>query len=56
MSEEQQILRITSYNVCYTKLLRGEAGDEFRYSDIVAERFETEHHKIFIESSRNNFV
>jgi len=30
----------------------GEAGDEFRYSDIVAERFETEHHKIFIESSR----
>ncbi|MDX1375925.1 MAG: N-acetylglutaminylglutamine amidotransferase [Burkholderiales bacterium] len=30
----------------------GEAGDEFRYSDIVAERFETEHHKIFIESAR----
>jgi asparagine synthase (glutamine-hydrolysing) len=30
----------------------GESGDEFRYSDIVAERFETEHHKIFIESSR----
>ncbi len=30
----------------------GESGDEFRYSDIVAERFETEHHKIFIESAR----
>jgi asparagine synthase (glutamine-hydrolysing) len=30
----------------------GEAGDEFRYSDIVAQRFETEHHKIFIESAR----
>lgn len=30
----------------------GEQGDEFRYSDLVAERFETEHHKIFIESAR----
>ena len=30
----------------------GEAGDEFRWSDIVAERFETEHQKIFIESAR----
>ena len=29
-----------------------ESGDEFVYSDLVAERFETEHHKIFIESSR----
>jgi asparagine synthase (glutamine-hydrolysing) len=30
----------------------GEAGDEFRWSDIVAERFETEHQKIWIESAR----
>jgi asparagine synthase (glutamine-hydrolysing) len=30
----------------------GESGDEFRWSDIVAQRFETEHQKIFIESSR----
>ncbi len=29
-----------------------EEGDEFRYSDIVAERFGTSHHKIFIDSSR----
>ncbi len=29
-----------------------ESGDEFRYSDLIAERFETEHHKIFIESAR----
>ncbi len=29
-----------------------ESGDEFVYSDLVAERFETEHHKIFIESAR----
>ncbi len=29
-----------------------ESGDEFQYSDLVAERFETEHHKIFIESAR----
>jgi asparagine synthase (glutamine-hydrolysing) len=30
----------------------GESGDEFKWSDIVAQRFETEHQKIFIESSR----
>ena len=29
-----------------------EKGDEFMYSDIVAERFETTHHKIFVDSSR----
>jgi asparagine synthase (glutamine-hydrolysing) len=27
-------------------------GDEFKYSDIVAERFDTDHHKIQIESGR----
>ena len=30
----------------------GEKGDEFTYSDIVAERFATEHHKIFVKSKR----
>jgi asparagine synthase (glutamine-hydrolysing) len=30
----------------------GEEGDEFRYSDIVAERFNTTHHKISIEERR----
>ncbi len=30
----------------------GEKGDEFQYSDIVAERFGTEHTKIFIPSER----
>jgi asparagine synthase (glutamine-hydrolysing) len=29
-----------------------EEGDEFRYSDVIAKRFETEHHKLFIDSSR----
>jgi asparagine synthase (glutamine-hydrolysing) len=29
-----------------------EEGDEFRYSDIIAQRFETEHHKLFVDSSR----
>jgi asparagine synthase (glutamine-hydrolysing) len=32
--------------------VNGELGDEFRYSDVVARRFETDHHRIFIESSR----
>lgn len=30
----------------------GVKGDEFQYSDIVAERFETDHHQIRIESDR----
>ncbi|WP_169946475.1 N-acetylglutaminylglutamine amidotransferase [Microbispora sp. H11081] len=30
----------------------GDAGDEFRYSDLVAERFGTDHHRIPIEDSR----
>ena len=30
----------------------GESGDEFGYSDMVAERFDTDHHKIRIDDSR----
>jgi asparagine synthase (glutamine-hydrolysing) len=29
---------------------KGERGDEFRYSDLVAERYGTEHHQIFVPS------
>ncbi|MFW6067465.1 MAG: N-acetylglutaminylglutamine amidotransferase [Myxococcota bacterium] len=29
-----------------------ERGDEFQYSDVIAERFRTSHHKIFVDSSR----
>jgi asparagine synthase (glutamine-hydrolysing) len=29
----------------------GEQGDEFKYSDLIAEKYETRHHKIFIEGS-----
>ncbi len=29
-----------------------EKGDEFQYSDLIAERFGTDHHKLFIDSSR----
>jgi len=29
-----------------------EAGDEFRYSDVIAERFQTSHHKLPIDSRR----
>jgi asparagine synthase (glutamine-hydrolysing) len=32
--------------------VNGEVGDEFRYSDLIAKRFETEHHRIFVESRR----
>lgn len=30
----------------------GEKGDEFQYSDIIAEHYETRHHKIFVPSAR----
>jgi asparagine synthase (glutamine-hydrolysing) len=30
----------------------GEEGNEFKYSDIIAARFETEHHRIHVDSSR----
>ncbi|MFW6031656.1 MAG: N-acetylglutaminylglutamine amidotransferase [Myxococcota bacterium] len=29
-----------------------EAGDEFEYSDVIAQRFRTSHHKIFVDSNR----
>ena len=29
-----------------------EKGDEFMYSDIIAKRFDTRHHRIFVDSSR----
>lgn len=32
--------------------VRGEAGDEFRYSELIAQRFGTKHHRLFIDSSR----
>lgn len=30
----------------------GEKGDEFEYSDIVAKHYDTDHHKIFVDSQR----
>ncbi|WP_260293747.1 N-acetylglutaminylglutamine amidotransferase [Sedimenticola hydrogenitrophicus] len=30
----------------------GEKGDEFQYSDLIAEHFQTDHHKIMVPSSR----
>jgi asparagine synthase (glutamine-hydrolysing) len=30
----------------------GEKGDEFEYSDLVAQRFQTNHHKIFVPSAK----
>jgi len=31
--------------------VNGEQGDEFKYSDIIVDRFQTKHHKLFIDSS-----
>lgn len=30
----------------------GEEGDEFKYSDVIAEHFQTKHHKLFIDAAR----
>ncbi|QDU59361.1 Asparagine synthetase [glutamine-hydrolyzing] 3 [Planctomycetes bacterium Pan216] len=30
----------------------GEQGDEFKYSDVIVERFQTKHHKLFIDAER----
>ncbi|TWU30257.1 N-acetylglutaminylglutamine amidotransferase [Bythopirellula polymerisocia] len=30
----------------------GEEGNEFKYSDLIVERFQTKHHKMFIDASR----
>jgi asparagine synthase (glutamine-hydrolysing) len=32
--------------------VNGEEGDEFKYSDIIASRFGTKHHKLFIDAAR----
>jgi asparagine synthase (glutamine-hydrolysing) len=32
--------------------VEGEAGDEFRYSDVIAEKFRTRHHRIRVDSAR----
>jgi asparagine synthase (glutamine-hydrolysing) len=32
--------------------VRGEAGDEFAYSDLIAKRFETRHHRIFAKAQQ----
>ena len=32
--------------------VHGEEGDEFRYSDLIAEHFATEHHKIFVPADQ----
>lgn len=42
---------ITTFSVGFEDA-GGEEGNEFRYSDIIAQRFGTRHHKIFVEHSR----
>lgn len=43
--------RIETFSIGF-ETVRGERGDEFQYSDIVAKRFATQHHQIFVDSSR----
>jgi asparagine synthase (glutamine-hydrolysing) len=41
---------LATYSIGFEEA-HGEKGDEFVYSDLIAERFATKHHKIFIPSS-----
>jgi asparagine synthase (glutamine-hydrolysing) len=43
--------RIETFSIGF-ETVGEEKGDEFSYSDIVAKRFRTEHHKIFVDSRR----
>lgn len=43
--------RLQTFSVGF-EAVGDQAGDEFRYSDVVASRFHTHHHRIFVESSR----
>src|SRR5690606_285465 len=42
---------IETFSIGFESVNR-EKGDEFEYSDIVAQRFGTKHHKIFVDSQR----
>lgn len=41
---------LATYSIGF-EAAHGEKGDEFTYSDLIAERYATDHHKIFIPSS-----
>ncbi|MGY1694124.1 N-acetylglutaminylglutamine amidotransferase [Geodermatophilus sp. SYSU D00814] len=40
---------LATYSIGF-ETVGGHAGDEFRYSDVIAERFETDHHRIRVSS------
>ncbi|MFC7704315.1 N-acetylglutaminylglutamine amidotransferase [Plastorhodobacter daqingensis] len=40
---------LATYSIGFEEA-KGEKGDEFRYSDLIARHYETDHHKIFIPS------
>jgi asparagine synthase (glutamine-hydrolysing) len=42
---------ITTFSIGF-EAAGGEEGDEFKYSDVIAERFETDHHQIRIDTER----
>lgn len=42
---------LTTFSVGFEEA-HGEKGDEFVYSDLIAERFGTDHHRIMVQSSR----
>ncbi len=47
---EQGQHHLATYSIGFEEAY-GEKGDEFTYSDLIAERYQTNHHKIFVPSS-----
>ena len=48
---EQGATDLNTFSVGF-ETVGDEAGDEFKYSDIIAETFDTKHHKIFVDSGK----
>ncbi|HEY6727714.1 MAG TPA: N-acetylglutaminylglutamine amidotransferase [Polyangiaceae bacterium] len=41
--------RLETFSIGF-ETVRDEAGDEFQFSDLIAKRFETRHHRVFVDS------
>ncbi|MCC5833346.1 MAG: N-acetylglutaminylglutamine amidotransferase [Opitutales bacterium] len=48
---EQGAAGLETFSIGF-ETVRDEKGDEFQYSDIIAKRFDTSHHKLFVDSTK----
>jgi len=48
---EHDAAQIETFSIGFESV-GGEEGDEFKYSDVIVDRFKTKHHKLFIDAAR----